>query len=371
MNTKIGRNSPCWCGSGRKYKKCHLNRGSQPAPSPGEAIQQFSNTRKSRVCLHPEAGSGCQGGIIQAHTIQRGGGLTRIAEKGHVYTLDHLAKILNNRNRFVKLTGVRGASTFTGFCARHDNELFRPIEDFPFTATREQVFLLCYRAIARELYAKRAQVVDIPYLKTLNRGKSIQEQVAIQQTLAAFSMGADQGLQEIEQLKTILDKALLSNQYSIIDYYVLQFDQTPDVLCSGVTNPVYDFGGNLLQDLGNLDKDMEDMMFSAIPTSVGGAVVFGWLNDSNACKRLIQTLDSLTDTELSHAVLRFLFQNIENMCINPKWWNGLAETDRQNLLSRLHDSGSTRIPERPEQLMDDGIRIVNWGNVNRIRGFSQ
>jgi uncharacterized protein YecA (UPF0149 family) len=20
----LGRNSPCWCGSGKKYKKCHL-----------------------------------------------------------------------------------------------------------------------------------------------------------------------------------------------------------------------------------------------------------------------------------------------------------------------------------------------------------
>ena len=22
---KIGRNDPCWCGSGKKYKSCHLN----------------------------------------------------------------------------------------------------------------------------------------------------------------------------------------------------------------------------------------------------------------------------------------------------------------------------------------------------------
>jgi uncharacterized protein YecA (UPF0149 family) len=22
---KLGRNAPCWCGSGKKYKKCHLN----------------------------------------------------------------------------------------------------------------------------------------------------------------------------------------------------------------------------------------------------------------------------------------------------------------------------------------------------------
>lgn len=26
---KVGRNDPCWCGSGKKYKKCHLNRGPQ------------------------------------------------------------------------------------------------------------------------------------------------------------------------------------------------------------------------------------------------------------------------------------------------------------------------------------------------------
>lgn len=23
---KVGRNKPCWCGSGKKYKYCHLNR---------------------------------------------------------------------------------------------------------------------------------------------------------------------------------------------------------------------------------------------------------------------------------------------------------------------------------------------------------
>ena len=27
---KLGRNDPCWCGSGKKYKKCHL--GKDPAP---------------------------------------------------------------------------------------------------------------------------------------------------------------------------------------------------------------------------------------------------------------------------------------------------------------------------------------------------
>ena len=25
-NPALGRNEPCWCGSGRKYKRCHLDR---------------------------------------------------------------------------------------------------------------------------------------------------------------------------------------------------------------------------------------------------------------------------------------------------------------------------------------------------------
>ncbi|HEY6005868.1 MAG TPA: SEC-C metal-binding domain-containing protein, partial [Anaeromyxobacter sp.] len=31
-----GRNDPCWCGSGQKYKKCHLD--SDEARTPGGAV---------------------------------------------------------------------------------------------------------------------------------------------------------------------------------------------------------------------------------------------------------------------------------------------------------------------------------------------
>jgi len=28
---RLGRNAPCWCGSGKKYKKCHLNKDDHAA----------------------------------------------------------------------------------------------------------------------------------------------------------------------------------------------------------------------------------------------------------------------------------------------------------------------------------------------------
>jgi len=39
MTTKLGRNDPCWCGSGAKYKKCHLaaDRAAGRAPAAPEA----------------------------------------------------------------------------------------------------------------------------------------------------------------------------------------------------------------------------------------------------------------------------------------------------------------------------------------------
>ena len=38
MPQNLGRNDLCWCGSGRKYKKCHLDRASQSA-LPFAAVQ--------------------------------------------------------------------------------------------------------------------------------------------------------------------------------------------------------------------------------------------------------------------------------------------------------------------------------------------
>ena len=35
----LSRNDPCWCGSGKKFKKCHLGR-EQPPPRPKASVSQ-------------------------------------------------------------------------------------------------------------------------------------------------------------------------------------------------------------------------------------------------------------------------------------------------------------------------------------------
>ena len=62
-NEHIGRNDPCWCGSGKKFKKCHLNRADQPKIPISEVLSESKKAFSSKYCLHPDK-SCCSGNII-------------------------------------------------------------------------------------------------------------------------------------------------------------------------------------------------------------------------------------------------------------------------------------------------------------------
>jgi len=67
---KIGRNEPCPCGSGKKYKKCCL--GKPEEQKYAEAIidsqSYFKNNSRIKNCLHPNHEE-CSERIIKAHAI--------------------------------------------------------------------------------------------------------------------------------------------------------------------------------------------------------------------------------------------------------------------------------------------------------------
>ena len=47
MQPKLGRNDPCYCGSGRKYKKCHLPQDVAPARPEAGAVERGAAARAS------------------------------------------------------------------------------------------------------------------------------------------------------------------------------------------------------------------------------------------------------------------------------------------------------------------------------------
>ena len=153
---KLGRNDPCWCNSGKKFKKCHLDRDKQTPINKGVIHNQLNSFYSQKYCSVPSVmRNKCSGKIIKAHSISKSASLKDIAHNGHVLTtFKEAISFKNGFNVSPKKIGIQKASTFTGFCAYHDKLLYQPIEDFDFVISEENCFLIAYRAISREIFVK-------------------------------------------------------------------------------------------------------------------------------------------------------------------------------------------------------------------------
>ena len=347
-----------------KYKHCHLNRAQEKPAQEYEIKNELQKIFNQKYCLHPNASPRTCGTIVKAHTIQRKGGLNRIARNGHVYNFllgSHHTKDNDAGVAQPELIGINEASTFTGFCTFHDNKTFEPIEKYTFESNQHHAFLLAYRAICREFYENASAPEMIAPFRTLDKGRSLSEQVDLQETLNNAKASFESGFKEIQTYKTAYDSALQRSDFSEVRFYVVRFDCIPDLLCNGATQPQYDFQGTLLQDLLTFGTLPDHISFSLIPIDSGGAAVFSWLGENKTSEKLVRSLASLSDDLLPHAIVRFTFEYFENIFASPSWWDGLAETAKQALLLRQTSGVFLQWRDRPSDcLCEDGLRVVSW-----------
>jgi hypothetical protein len=367
MAKKIGRNDICWCGSENKYKKCHLDRDKKTRPSIEEARKVYKKTFSKKYCLHPEANSNtCKGGIVKAHSIQRGGGLSCIAEDNHVYRL--MPKVTYSPPSYsidVERIGINDASTFNGFCNFHDNNTFSRIEKYPFEASIDQIFLLAYRAQCRETFMKNNQFELLPLMREMDKGRDLSEQREIQEYVAYYGHGVALGMNTSMKQKAKYDCALLNNDYSDLIYYVVFFDNRPELLCSGASILETDFLGRGYNQLGRSDIDQEEVTFSIIPTDKGLAVAFASLDRGKDTQAFFSSLSSLGEDNLPNAIVRYAFEYYENTYFSPLWWKSLTPFTQQAIRRRFSSGISPDSLRRNDCLLDDGINMVTW-QINKI-----
>ena len=366
---RLGRNNLCRCGSGKTYEQCHLNRETQtPFPS-WDLWEKFNRLFSKKVCLAPNAWlNECQGGISRAHTVPKSSSLSQIARKGHVYSF------LPNRKQFElhdgvlhpQLLGIRRASTFPGFCSGHDNNIFAPLEKQFFSGAAEQFHLIGYRGLVREIYTKKAAAALLDVLRETDRGKSFFEQLAIQTTVQGMNTGFGTSNQNLDYYKSRYDRCLIASEFDSVEGYVLEFDFPPPVMCSGAVFPEQDFRGMELQDLGELLRIPDLLCYASFYGGQRGVVVFSWLaENSNACRRFIDSLKDIPDASVTAALLRFFFEYCENVHIAPDWWENLSELTRQSLVDRIDTSANPWKERSKAVLAEDHVPHAPWSVVRR------
>lgn len=354
-----GRNDPCWCGSEIKFKKCHLNRSSQAPLTRADlesSTKRISSTEKCSInaARRPE----CSEKIAKAHTISKSASLKLIAENGQVMgTKPSLAQLIKT-NGVLSLTSVaiKRASTFTGFCTHHDKTLFSPIEDKPITLSDEQLFLLAYRSIARELYAKEGNSQTAETLRKVDRGRTEVEQVFIQGTASQYNRGVNLALTELNKIKNTLDELLTHGDFKNLNHFVVEFSQLPSVLVSASTQPEFDFLGNRLQQFGSSSAPMSHIIFNCISFDQTGCFVFSWIHAHDAvCTAFTESLFKLGAQEIGNALVRFSYSFSENTWASPKWWRSLDKEAKIDISARLQEG--VFLPHSPRTLTPNNIEF--------------
>ena len=333
------RNAPCWCGSGKKWKKCHRDRESQPPVKLGEQFWRLNDEFQKGYCSHPQASSdNCGDKIISAHTVQLRGGIAAIAENGHVVSAKSAAQdLFRNHGAFVpRRVGVRSASTFMGFCDEHDNSLFQPVEKQSVPLTPQSCFLFGFRALSYELFSKRAELRSMKIMRDLDCGKAFEDQCALQQHMHLSEQGAMRGLADGERWKNQYDAIFLEERFEEYRFVAVTYSSMLPVVGCGAFHPEFDFAGNALQRISTGTATHEHVDLNLIVLNDRSVLVIGWTEGHEGpAESFGRSFADVPDEQKANMGIQLAVEHIENVFMKPSWWDGLSDTVRNALVSRM------------------------------------
>ncbi len=369
---KIGRNEKCWCGSGKKFKRCHNGREYGTPVSKGEAISHSQKNALRKCCYVPaDLKHECSKKIINAHTVSKSSSLKETADQSnHVLGLKiNLANIIKNEGKLIpERIGINQASTFKGFCSTHDKSLFSCIEDREFVGDDEQCLALMYRSVAKELYAKEGGLNISEFVKKGDKGKNVLDQMFIQNFAINHQKGTNAALAELSELKSELDDQLLGKSVGNLSHLIIDSTSPMPVAVSSIVSPINDFNGNLIQDLSDLSIVAEHLVFNSFSSDGKGYVVFSWSKNSTKVLSFINSLLALEPNKIFSALIRFFFGVAENTFTSPVWWSGISDEQKDKIKSLIMSGVNPFKPNDNNLLVDDGINFSGWeiGNIRKI-----
>jgi SEC-C motif-containing protein len=350
-----GRNSPCWCGSGKKFKKCHYKRNDQSKGNPWDAVDANRQAFTKKKCCAQNVGLGhCDGGVIKAHTVSRGPNLSRIAKNGHVlhYTAS-IPKLKKNGGKLsVEKIGTKDASIFQGFCGKHDRELFSCIENEPFSGRPDQCLAVAYRTMSRELYGKDAGAHLRETLRGADKGFDIIEQLKFQKMLGNINAGNEAARRELKVTHKALTRALVDDRPDVISSLVFEFAAPLPFMFAGAWSPFNDCFGQNLQD-GYADELLEQVLVSSFAGHPNSMICISWRDiDFAPGKVIAEQIKAMPLDQQASACLQMVMKHVENIFFNPDWFQGLGDKQRSQL-DRLAADGIDlmgSVPSMPVQL---------------------
>lgn len=320
----------------------------------------MKNIFETKVCLakshSPDA---CDGAIIRAHTLPKNQ-LQKIATDGHVYAMRFTAADLAKNNGAItaKKAGVGTFSVLNSFCASHDNNVFKHVEDDPLIFDPHQLTLLHYRTICSELYRKVCSYYTLLHqIEEQEKKKLPKETMDILKTMA---VGEQLGIRDIGSAFMRSANDLFEYKYDQVSALVVHFKKLPSVMTVGAFIPLYDYNGQRSHHIEDFETIAQTVSFNILVSEGHAAVAMLWFKDHNQIKPFADTYIMQKPEHLSALAIQTAFEFLENTCMQPAWWEGEKPIVQKLLLNRMQSAGMPLEQRRPHCLMYAGITYDQW-----------
>ncbi|RPK31749.1 YecA family protein [Paenibacillus xylanexedens] len=340
---KIGRNDLCTCGSGKKYKVCHMQLPDKPLIDPSipvnSAIDRRMRENLIKQCVHPNQEE-CRGEPIKAHSIQNNRILRKLGRNGDLYMVKMVVNETSKRmNPRFKAIGRKKATTFSGFCSHHDKELFQPIEDQDFYGSEHQKFLFSYRAFSFE-YHKKAEAA-----KLHKKNGDDKPSLYTNYEYLGFKEGYDLSTNDNEYTKSLYDEALLSNDYVAVESVEVVLNKEVLFSVSSGFYLEYDLTGEKINDLSNPEARIHPVTLTVFPENKRTIILFSWLRDSSEIYfNFKQQLLGLKVDQLEQILNNMIPSYCENVVYNPDFIDNMNSSNKSDYLKVYSSTTMDYIP---------------------------
>lgn len=304
----------------------------------------------------------CSGKIIKAHTISKCLGLSNLAIGGKVFGLPKPNLIEFNKNKgqveIIEM-GIQQASVLQCFCAKHDRELFSPIENEDFIVSSEQCFLLAYRALINEWYKSVQVAISDNICEKMK--KDLRDSILPNVTFPSYlnqdeiidSLYADISYvketewkkRDLNSDKEIFDGILISKNFSQIKHYIFEGEKSSDMVCCFTLNPDISFDNIQIQDYEKPDY-LASIYINGISCKDKSYIIFSWIDDeynNKIIENFFGKLRCKSNDHIENHLLEFILKNSENNFFSKKWYELLNRTQKKYLQNWIQPMSNRKL----------------------------
>jgi hypothetical protein len=295
-------------------------------------IEKHEKAKRSGRCLFVgPAGNRCSGKSINSHTLQKSDAIKFIVEAGHVLNLSvdrgfgKTPPVLG-----FKRVGQSKASVFPGFCAKHDSEIFKEIENGLPISTKRQSALLGYRVTCLEYFKKEKNI-------ELFSNPEVRQVAKLNGTLGdidAFLAGTRLGFSDLRRSKAEYENALHNNCFEKFFAVVVEFSSALPFCFASPFAPEFTLDGRLL-------LPPQESIWSAVSVfagRLGGCdilMVCGFESTYHDIVAFINSIAIIPSVSYGGAALNLALEYSENTFFRESWINGLDEPTKRDMIAQF------------------------------------